>query len=210
MIGLDIGDNDYAPTNEFVDPLARDGSYIRQMAVMNPRVPPKSKPDEMDKESGDKDKLDNDCVLVSMGKGSNFKGVAKARNSNSDKIEQMTANFSEITERNHRERMEMESKKLEALAKLASPSGDSDKTITIVDLNKSPFDYPIKFSEISELKKEIIEFCGMNRPEDIKGIVIAQDGRKTLLRFMSQITEDIQRRTLSVSETDDGHYIQLS
>ena len=57
-----------------------------------------------------------------------------------------------------------------------------------------------------------MEYCDINDPpEGIKGIVIATAGAPTLLRFMSQLKPEIEKRTLTVSLVgEEKDYIQLS
>ena len=195
-----------SPTKEYGDPRARSGYKIREMAVMNSRVPPKSK----ELLESTKDKLDKSSVEVCTGAASTMKGVAKSRVSTSDKLDSMTSSMTDLVEKTHKERMEFEERKLNAqcsmLAKLTSPK-DEDKTIVIICEEVGHFGYPIKFSDVDQLKGEIINYCGLRDP--IRGIIIDAEGRQVLLRFKTQITAEMEKKNIKVSTTDEG-YIKLS
>ena len=207
--GIDVGDTDVDPTKEFVDPQARTGSFLRQNAIMNPRVPPRSK----ELEGAAADRLDHEAIGVAIGKVQTDTGVARSRKSKDEKLDQISANMNQMFADSHRERMEMENMKLKALNKLINPTDSKvEKTITLEDRAISPFDYPIKFDSISELTKEICQFCGIQEPDNVKGIVICSgsEDRKnmTLLRFMTQIHPDMEQKTLKVKLRGD-QYIEL-
>ena len=191
-----------SPTKEYGDPRARSGYKIREMAVMNSRVPPRSK----ELLESTKDKLDKSSVEVCTGAASTMKGVAKSRVSTSDKLDSMTSSMTDLVEKTHKERMEFEERKLSVLAKLTSPK-DEDKTIVIICEEVSEFGYPIKFSDVDQLKGEIINYCGFR--DQIRGIIIDAEGRQVLLRFKTQITAEMEKKNIKVSTTDSG-YIKLS
>ena len=208
FVDLDIGDIDYPASTEFNNPSDRRGYVERALATRNPKVPPMAKALE-----SVKNKQDSDAVATASGTPppTNF-GISRARSSQKEILEAMTERVMGKTDVTHKERMEREDKKIAVLERIAKEQiKESHKTVTVVYKNSGPFGFPIQFVTVDELKEEIVKYCE-KEGEQIAGVVIVDlGGRQTLLRYVSQITEEIANNELKVEfkETSNKMYIYL-